>query len=255
MFGGWICRFRHEAWLSKCAFLLDACSEPKQNAAWWWQLSGVKGFKALSFIIFSHTFWDALSPFAFGSLACQQCALQVRVVERSTEGIHSVVKRALQRAPAASVSYLSLDLRFTQLAHAAIVEPRLFADAIQNLFPGLSTHIGFRDGVCKLLNIRPNRYVNGLTQRELADLLYRENLSLKHSAAGQIRHAVAAAGDLLNTSLTEPDENTKKRADVLSASLVDFLIEVLGALWALMWTWGARWFCSPFRQFRTIKLN
>lgn len=149
----------------------------------------------------------------------------MRVVERSTEGIHSVVKRTLQRAPAASVSYLSLDLRFTQLVHTAIVEPRLFAHAIQNLYAGLSTHTGFRDSVCQLLNIRPNRFVNGLTQRELADLLYRESLSLKHSAAGEIRRAVAAVSDL-------PSSEADKKLNVpsvLSASLVDFLIEALRA--------------------------
>lgn len=36
----------------------------------------------------------------------------IKIVERSTEGIHSLVSHALKRAPAASVGYLSVELRF-----------------------------------------------------------------------------------------------------------------------------------------------
>ena len=116
---------------------------------------------------------------------------QVRVIERSTEGLHSIVKRTLARAPAASLSYLSLDLRFSQLVHTAIVEPRLFQHAIENLYKSLSSLSGFRTAVVAILGLRQaNLHICNLKERQLADLLYRDDLSLKHSTAGQIRMAV-----------------------------------------------------------------
>ena len=39
----------------------------------------------------------------------------VRTVERTVEGIHSLIGRSLKRAPAAKIPYLSLELRFSLL--------------------------------------------------------------------------------------------------------------------------------------------
>ena len=153
---------------------------------------------------------------------------QVRVIERSTEGLHSIVKRTLARAPAASLSYLSLDLRFSQLVHTAIVEPRLFQHAIENLYKSLSSLSGFRTAVVAILGLRQaNLHICNLKERQLADLLYRDDLSLKHSTAGQIRMAV---DNLLQKNAAEADsgESGKRKAEALSAALVEFLVEALG---------------------------
>lgn len=158
---------------------------------------------------------------------------QVRVIERSTEGLHSIVKRTLARAPAASLSYLSLDLRFAQLVHTAIVEPRLFQHAIENLYKSLSSLSGFRTAVVAILGLRQaNLHICNLKERQLADLLYRDDLSLKHSTAGQIRMAV---DNLLqkNAAAADSGESGKRKAEALSAALVEFLIEALGlGTWA-----------------------
>lgn len=39
----------------------------------------------------------------------------VRTVERSVEGVHSIITKLMKRAPAAKVPYISLDLRFHML--------------------------------------------------------------------------------------------------------------------------------------------
>eukprot|EP00439_Symbiodinium_sp_Y106_P008173 s1520_g1.t1 len=141
--------------------------------------------------------------------------------------------RTLARAPAASLSYLSLDLRFAQLVHTAIVEPRLFQHAIENLYKSLSSLSGFRTAVVAILGLRQaNLHICNLKERQLADLLYRDDLSLKHSTAGQIRMAV---DNLLqkNAAAADSGESGKRKAEALSAALVEFLIEALGlGTWA-----------------------
>lgn len=151
----------------------------------------------------------------------------MRVVERSTEGVHSIIKRSLGRAPNASMSYLSFELRFAQLMHAAVTDPMVFTNAIQNSFVRMTTLQGFREGVCQLLNLRPNGDVCGLSERQLADLLYRDQLSLKHSSSSQIKLALEELGLLAqDNSGREGERERQAKVDALSAALVDFLIEV-----------------------------
>ena len=147
------------------------------------------------------------------------------MIERNTEGIHSIVKRSLGRAPNASMSYLSLELRFAQLMHSAVMDPLIFANAIQNLYGGLASLKGFREAVCQLLHLRPNSDVCGLTQRQLANLLYRDQLSLKHSFAGQIK--LALENLLTHKENVETSSYKKLKADALSVAIVDFLVDVL----------------------------
>lgn len=78
------------------------------------------------------------------------CCSEVRVVERTTEGLHSTVARVLDRAPRANHSYLSLELRFAQIMHLCIVEPVHFRAALGS-FERLVTLSGFRNEVLRLV--------------------------------------------------------------------------------------------------------
>lgn len=73
---------------------------------------------------------------------------KVKVVERSTEGLRSIIKRTLQRSPNASASYLSVELRFGQLMSYAISNPRLFKE-IETEFQNMGTLKGYRETVLK----------------------------------------------------------------------------------------------------------
>ena len=159
---------------------------------------------------------------ACGGLWCVQ--VQVRCIERSTEGLHSIVKRTLGRSPAASLSYLSLDLRFSQLVHTAIVETRLVQHAMDNVYSSLSSLAGLRDAIVKILGLGNLPLLRDLKDRQLADLLYRDNLSLKHSASSRVQQAVE---ELLKNSADSGESLSGQRraSDVLSSALVDFLVE------------------------------
>lgn len=63
---------------------------------------------------------------------------QVRVAERSTEGLHAIVKRSLSRAPRAKLSYLSMELRFAQFGK------------MEEDYARLCCLSGFRQGVLHL---------------------------------------------------------------------------------------------------------
>lgn len=80
------------------------------------------------------------------------CCSEVRVVERTTEGLHSTVSRALARAPRANLPYLSLELRFAQIMHLCIVEPVHFKAAL-GTFERLVTLSGFRNEVLRLVGL------------------------------------------------------------------------------------------------------
>lgn len=64
-----------------------------------------------------------ISDFRFVCFGIGLIRAKVRTVERSVEGLHSLVKRALQRSPAAKISYLSMELRYPQLLHFAMADP------------------------------------------------------------------------------------------------------------------------------------
>ena len=60
-------------------------------------------------------------PF-FKWLAAFRC---VRTVEQSVEGVHSVLTNTIRRAPAATLSYLSFEVRFRHLLDFAIEHPQV----------------------------------------------------------------------------------------------------------------------------------
>ena len=44
-------------------------------------------------------------------------------MERSVEGVHSLISRTLRRSPAAKIPYLSMEVRWSQLLAAAVKGP------------------------------------------------------------------------------------------------------------------------------------
>ena len=71
------------------------------------------------------------------------------MVERSTEGLHSHIKRILSRARRASTSYLSLELRFPQLVMHAVDDPAGFKQVETDCAP-LCSLKGFRHAILQL---------------------------------------------------------------------------------------------------------
>ena len=141
-------------------------------------------------------------------------------MERSVEGLHSIIKRTLSRAPAATISYLSLELRY---GHFAISEPADFAFASER-YRDIFTMNGFRALVCEVLGMRGSQFLRSLTGRQLADLVYRDNIILKHTTAGTIAKAVATVDAAARGSRSAPAAAAGSPA--LSNSIQEFLVEV-----------------------------
>lgn len=71
---------------------------------------------------------------------------KVRVAERSVEGRHSVLHRVLRRAPRASISYLSLEMRFQHLQQLAATRPECL-QGLLSAWVQLETTAGLRQAV------------------------------------------------------------------------------------------------------------
>lgn len=71
---------------------------------------------------------------------------EVKIVERSTEGLHSLIKRSVSRAPRASTAYLSCELRFAQLMMYMVEDMDGFR-RLEDEFDKLGSLKGFREAV------------------------------------------------------------------------------------------------------------
>jgi hypothetical protein len=118
------------------------------------------------------------------------------------------------------MSYLSLELRFSHLMHCAITSPILFKEC-ESKHKAMQTLSGFRTSVCHLLGIPERQALLPLKDRQLADLLYRDNLILKHSASNHIKKALS---DQLNTKQTATARD-KEDAHAITLAIIDFLVE------------------------------
>lgn len=111
--------------------------------------------------------------------------LHIRCVERTTEGLHSIVKRTLARAPGAKPSYLSMELRFGQLMILAVTEPAAFNQ--------LGSSKGFKQAVlclgCKLQIANGERL--GIS-RNLEQCIRSETQSMRCAVWGENYHLVIA---------------------------------------------------------------
>ena len=129
-FGGWVCRFRHVTWLFHewlavpvpvwiCFiwFYIHALfmqmwlpsKDQISSACGLWGSHLSKWFHIFIWLPVSKSLLLRHCKASSWASVCVFCSsgAQVRVIERSTEGLHSIVKRTLARAPAASLSYLS----------------------------------------------------------------------------------------------------------------------------------------------------
>lgn len=167
---------------------------------------------------------------------------QVRIAERSTEGLHAILKRAIQRAPRASLAYLSMELRFNQLLRSAIHEPLVFKQ-MEAEWKNMGTYQGFLKAVQSLLGVQ-GRSLHSLKEADLAKLLYRDNLELKHSLPNHIQRAIAEVenlGPVVSVNAKQPN-----KTDVLAACILDFLMEAWPATcsqWTILcfcfsWNWS-----------------
>ena len=74
---------------------------------------------------------------------------KVRVAERSVEGRHSVINGVLKRAPAASVAYLSSELRFRHLKELTMTQPQCLKD-MGHALQGIETRNGWQRAIVLL---------------------------------------------------------------------------------------------------------
>ena len=125
--------------------------------------------------------------------------------------------RIFKRATASKLPYVSFELRSKQLLELAAFDPaetwQIFSkrfirfefpsnaavyalfdccfhfsvmsnEALRHLeasMAGIERGHGFRELVLKLLHMQPSEYTRGMSERELASLLYRDHLGLKHA--------------------------------------------------------------------------
>ena len=132
--------------------------------------------------------------------------------------------------------------------HTAMANAKLFRE-MEIQYKAMSTLAGFRSAVLSILNLRHRRCFENLKDRQLADLLYRDQLTLKHSSSAHIRKAVAT----LDIEQSEKAASSVKasKTNGLAKSIIEFLIEVRGlkgmsGMWAmgLSWPWGS-WVVMP----------
>lgn len=71
------------------------------------------------------------------------------MAERSVEGRHSLIHRIRERAPAASMAYISQEVRYKHLQLLAATNPRALSELQQRL-RGMETSAGFHTAVLSL---------------------------------------------------------------------------------------------------------
>ena len=102
----------------------------------------------------------------------------IKVVERPVEGIHSRISRSTRASPNQSMSLISFALRFGSLVSLLQEQPRLL-DLCQEDILMLERSDGFQSLVQKHLGL--DLRVQNASDRDMSNLLYRENARLKHS--------------------------------------------------------------------------
>ena len=104
--------------------------------------------------------WSKLIPSPPIDIDSCECWCKVRTVERSVEGLHSLVKRSLSRAPASKISCLSMELRYSQLFHSAVTRPSFMGEMARKL-AAIVTLKGFRHAVLHL-ELDQDVFVSGI---------------------------------------------------------------------------------------------
>lgn len=100
----------------------------------------------------------------------------VRVVERPVEGLHSRVSKTTRTAPNQSMSFISMDLRFNSMLELMKRQPNLLHEC-QAATLDLERSATFQNLVRDHLQLP----VSLGSDRAMANLLYRDNVQIKHS--------------------------------------------------------------------------
>ena len=88
----------------------------------------------------------------------------------------------------------------------------------------------------QLLNLQPNDPINRLTERQMADLLYRDSLVLKHSASDHIsiavqKYSAAAAAQAKKAAADGEKRNIRSSPTAaMTVAVVDFLVQAFVGL-------------------------
>lgn len=100
----------------------------------------------------------------------------IKVVERPVEGLHSRISKITKTAPNQSMSLISMELRFGSLLKLMKNHPRLL-DQCHDAVIGLERAATFKKAVKEHLGLN----IDLDSERDMANLLYRENIRMKHS--------------------------------------------------------------------------
>lgn len=106
----------------------------------------------------------------------------IKVVERPVEGLHSQISRLLRTSPNATCSLVSNHLRSDSFAKLLESHPEILhsSDAAS-----LERAAGFKTAVEQILSL-PHGALNNSSERDAANLLYRDNLRQKHSQKANV---------------------------------------------------------------------
>lgn len=263
--------------------LLDDDSEPVKSFFSGLQHSGVSGAHLLhwcSTLVFvqSNDVNNAFTELYFDT--CTDCWFvqpEVRIAERSVEGRRSLIHRIRERAPAASMAYLSSEIRYQHLERLAATEPKTMIGLQQYLY-GVETSAGFHIATLslvtnrsifwllwlswlwfyffrpntqhprhyvpfswfqfdlhtfrKLLGITPSQQLMALADSEIAKLLYRDTIAIKHGNRQRLANELQALSDQWdeagrNGNLPLCDAKEKpQHGGPLSKALVQYLVKV-----------------------------
>ena len=163
----------------------------------------------------------------FASVASSNAAFQhwvtglrsIKLVERSVEGLHSRIRKATRTAPNQSMSFLSCDLRFHSLLKLVTGHPELLNECHDDII-SLERSGGFQRGVAAHLNLA----LAPATDRECSNLLYRENLRVKHSKKTKTIKEVLKSSRLAPSAVGQSHAPT---ADAETKILGDHLAELV----------------------------
>ena len=110
----------------------------------------------------------------------------IKVVERPVEGLHSRISKITKTAPNQSMSLISMELRFGSLLELMKNHPELL-DQCHDAVIGLERAATFKEVVKKHLGLN----IDLDSERDMANLLYRENIRMKHSKKHTTKHQLA----------------------------------------------------------------
>lgn len=140
----------------------------------------------------------------------------IKTVERPVEGLHSRISRITKRSPNQSMSLISLDLRFSSLLQLMKGHPELLHQCSEDVL-SLERSDPFKRTVQKHLGLTAE--LN--SDRAMANLLYRENIRLKHSKKSQTKEFLEQHNAIFRTSSQAKPVTADVMAQIAGSHLTD----------------------------------